>query len=113
MKHSKMASSIWSKLLTTSRRLYISNASYSHSAGIRYPVKLDSVFANHTAVYEESIKNPETFWGELAKERLRWMKPFDRVMNCDMKEAKMSWFEGGQLNVSGKVSSMKHLLLMI
>ena len=29
------------------------------------------------------------------------MKPFDRVMNCNMEKAQMSWFEGGQLNVSG------------
>ena len=70
-------------------------------SSLRYPLKLDYVSADHTALYNESIKNPEQFWGDLAKQRLRWLKPFDRVMNCDMETAKIRWFEGGQLNVSG------------
>ena len=73
----------------------------SVSSSVRYPIALDCVSANHTALYDESIKNPEQFWGDLAKQRLRWLKPFDRVMNCNMEQAKISWFEGGQLNVSG------------
>ena len=71
------------------------------SSSVNYPIKLDTVSKNHSAIYEESIRNPESFWGDLAQQRLRWMKPFDRVMDCNMEKARMSWFEGGQLNVSG------------
>jgi acetyl-CoA synthetase len=42
------------------------------------------VSENHTALYEESLKHPEQFWGDLARRRLRWTKEFDQVMDCDM-----------------------------
>ncbi|MEM7516902.1 MAG: acetyl-coenzyme A synthetase N-terminal domain-containing protein, partial [Planctomycetota bacterium] len=54
------------------------------------------------AVYErmhaESIRDPEGFFGRIAKE-LPWMKPFDSVL--DWSEAPVAkWFTGGQLNAS-------------
>ena len=57
----------------------------------------------HEAWYKESLERPEEFWGRLARERIRWIKPFneDNVMDCSMREARFSWFEGGQLNMSG------------
>ena len=81
------------------KRFKLSLSARHSSTGTRH--QLEYVSANHEALYTESISNPEGFWGELARERLRWMKPFDRVMNCNMEKAQMSWFEGGQLNVSG------------
>lgn len=51
-------------------------------------------------MYQESIKNPEKFWGNLAKERLTWFKPFTKVLTHDFANAKVKWFEGGKLNVS-------------
>lgn len=53
-------------------------------------------------LYELSIRDPETFWGSIAKERLAWSKPFDQVTDCDLSSGKINWFLGGQLNVSGE-----------
>ena len=69
---------------------------------VSYPLQLSSVSSNHAAVYEESIKHPEQFWGDLARRRLKWFKEFDQVMDCDMEKGEFSWFIGGVINVSGK-----------
>ena len=61
------------------------------------------VDVNHDELYAESLNNPQRFWGDLAKRRLRWMKEFNTVMDCDMNKGKISWFLGGKLNVSGKL----------
>ncbi|MFT7805940.1 acetyl-coenzyme A synthetase 2-like, mitochondrial [Arapaima gigas] len=49
---------------------------------------------------ELSVREPERFWGYFAKERLLWNKPFEQISDCDMKQGKIRWFLGGQLNVS-------------
>ena len=72
------------------------------SSSVTYPLQLASVSENHAALYEESLKNPQRFWGDLARRRLLWMKEFDQVMDCDMQEGKISWFNGGKLNVTGE-----------
>ncbi len=41
----------------------------------------------------------EGFWGDYAREKIDWFKPFDRVLNED--DAPFyKWFEGGELNVA-------------
>jgi len=67
---------------------------------VTYPLQLASVSENHAALYEESLKNPQRFWGDLARRRLLWIKEFDQVMDCNMQEGKISWFNGGILNVT-------------
>ncbi|KAJ3610934.1 hypothetical protein NHX12_023024, partial [Muraenolepis orangiensis] len=47
-----------------------------------------------------SLEDPDAFWGSIAHERLCWMKPFERVQDCDLAEGQVRWFLGGQLNVS-------------
>ncbi|KAI8484374.1 PREDICTED: acetyl-coenzyme A synthetase 2-like, mitochondrial isoform X2 [Branchiostoma belcheri] len=54
----------------------------------------------HQDLYEFSLREPDTFWGTLAKSRLQWFRSFDRVSDCDMSEGRIKWFLGGQLNVS-------------
>jgi acetyl-CoA synthetase len=49
------------------------------------------------SLHERAEQDPEGFWAEQA-ERLRWTKPWDRVLEWDLPFAK--WFVGGQLNVS-------------
>ncbi|XP_026141892.1 acetyl-coenzyme A synthetase 2-like, mitochondrial [Carassius auratus] len=51
-------------------------------------------------LYELSVRDPETFWGSIARERLTWTKLFDQVTDCDLSSGKINWFLGGQLNVS-------------
>uniref|UniRef100_A0A6Q2ZM20 Propionate--CoA ligase n=1 Tax=Esox lucius TaxID=8010 RepID=A0A6Q2ZM20_ESOLU len=55
---------------------------------------------SYKELYQMSVKDPDTFWGLIAKERLTWSKPFDQVSDCDITSGKISWFLGGQLNVS-------------
>ena len=69
---------------------------------VSYPVDLAHVSASNADWYEESLSHPEQFWSDLARQRLRWMKDFDTVMDCDMDEGRISWFLGGVLNVSGE-----------
>ncbi|MFC1874333.1 acetate--CoA ligase [Chloroflexota bacterium] len=50
-------------------------------------------------IYDESIKNPEAFWAEMA-EQIDWYKKWDYVLVDDFKEGEHKWFDGGKLNVS-------------
>lgn len=72
---------------------------------VTYPLELAYVTENYDALHEESLKNPARFWGDLGRRRLRWMKNFDEVMDCDMNQGKMSWFNGGVLNATGEVNT--------
>src|SRR5688572_28280574 len=49
-------------------------------------------------LYDEAERDFEGFWGRLARERISWSKPFDRVLQWDLPFAK--WFGGGELNIS-------------
>ncbi len=46
--------------------------------------------------YDESIKNPEEFWGRAAK-AVHWDRPYDRVLD-DTNKPFYRWFAGGELN---------------
>ncbi len=50
-------------------------------------------------LYEESIRDPEGFWGRQA-DRLDWSRKWDRVLDWDYHKAYIRWFEGAKLNVS-------------
>ncbi|WP_428354433.1 acetate--CoA ligase [Methyloprofundus sp.] len=71
-----------------------------------YPVKTNIAKNAHIdndqylALYKQSIEQPEVFWAEQAEHFLDWHKPWDKVMDYDYPQGKISWFEGGQLNVS-------------
>jgi acetyl-CoA synthetase len=52
----------------------------------------------YNRIYQESIENPEKFWGKLA-EQLDWYKKWDKVLVEDFSNAKHEWFVGGKLNV--------------
>lgn len=51
--------------------------------------------------YQQSIENPDEFWGEAAK-KLDWIKPFTQVKNTNFSpdQYKVEWFADGELNVS-------------
>lgn len=46
--------------------------------------------------YEESIRNPEKFWGRAAQE-IQWYKPYQKVLD-DSRKPFYRWFVGGELN---------------
>lgn len=68
----------------------------------QYSVKLHFSNSENEKWYKESLENPERFWGDLAKTRIRWMKEYDRVMDVDMSNGSIKWFLNGVLNVTGK-----------
>ncbi|EIC84571.1 acetate--CoA ligase [Serratia sp. M24T3] len=51
--------------------------------------------------YQQSVEDPETFWGEQAKV-LDWIKPFTKVKNTSFAPGNIDirWFEDGTLNLA-------------
>ena len=66
-----------------------------------YPIDTAHVSSieQYKEIYEESIKNPEAFWANIA-ERISWFKKWDNVREYDFVDAHIKWFEGGTLNAS-------------
>lgn len=54
----------------------------------------------YQALYQESISNPERFFGEKARELLHWDKPFTKVQHGTFENGDVSWFLNGELNAS-------------
>ncbi|MFN4231651.1 acetate--CoA ligase [Thermus sp.] len=48
-------------------------------------------------LYEESLKDPQGFWGRVASE-LHWFEPWQKVLEGELPHAK--WFVGGKTNLS-------------
>jgi acetyl-CoA synthetase len=46
-----------------------------------------------------AIADPDKFWGEIAEE-FSWFEKWDKVSNCNLEKAQISWFEGGKTNLS-------------
>ncbi|HEX4112698.1 MAG TPA: acetate--CoA ligase [Stellaceae bacterium] len=56
--------------------------------------------AKYKAMYEQSIADPDKFWGEQGK-RLHWIKPYTKVKNTNFTgDVSIKWFEDGTLNAS-------------
>ncbi|KAG4033540.1 hypothetical protein MFRU_004g00480 [Monilinia fructicola] len=51
-------------------------------------------------LYDESIKEPNKFWGRLARELLTWQKDFETVHSGSFVGGDNAWFLEGQLNAS-------------
>ena len=66
------------------------------------PKNLDNPFIRnldeYNAMYQLSIEDPQTFFGEQAKENLAWIEPFTSVHNNKFADSK--WFEGGKINIA-------------
>ena len=68
-------------------------------ANLAEPTLIDD--AMYRAMYEASIRDPETFWGEHGK-RIDWIRSYSRAKNCSFAypDVSIKWFEDGTLNVS-------------
>jgi acetyl-CoA synthetase len=57
--------------------------------------------AKYRAMYDASIKDPDSFWAEQAK-RIHWYRPFSKVKNTSFATPNVSikWFEGGATNAA-------------
>jgi acetyl-CoA synthetase len=56
--------------------------------------------SEYDKMYKQSIKHPDKFWGNLAKEFLDWQVPFTQVLGGQFSDGQVTWFAGGKLNVS-------------
>lgn len=51
-------------------------------------------------VYRKSVRNPESYWEEIAEEHFMWHKRWDNVLSYDFDKPEFKWFEGAQLNIT-------------
>ena len=58
--------------------------------------RIDSV-KEYERLWQAAKDDPETFWGDLARQHLEWDQPFTRTFAGDMPDTR--WYEGGRLNV--------------
>ena len=67
-----------------------------------FAAKTNITAEQYKTLYKQSIDDPETFWGEQAKNFLSWSKPWDKVMDYsfDANDLYIKWFQGGTLNVA-------------
>ncbi len=58
--------------------------------------------AKYRALYEQSVKDPDGFWAEQAKQLVTWSKPWTKVSDWsyDAGNLHIKWFIGGKLNVA-------------
>jgi acetyl-CoA synthetase len=73
---------------------------YSVPAGVASRAHINE--AKYRQMYERSVKDPDGFWAEQAREFITWSKPWTQVSDWsfDAKNLHIKWFIGGKLNVS-------------
>ncbi|KAJ3362244.1 acetyl-coenzyme A synthetase 2 [Allomyces javanicus] len=52
------------------------------------------------AMWKQSINDPETFFGEHARNMIDWIQPFTKTRHGDFKTGDTAWFVDGTLNMS-------------
>jgi acetyl-CoA synthetase len=55
---------------------------------------------DYLRVYKYSLQHTDSFWDAVARRQLKWKKPWSRVSESDFLKGQVSWFPGGELNVS-------------
>ena len=56
-----------------------------------------SSIEDYNRMYDDSIKNPESFW-EGQADRISWFQKWNKVWDWDFDDAYIKWFEGAKLN---------------
>jgi acetyl-CoA synthetase len=85
-----MSNSIESTMIET--RVFPPPSDFAKQANV-------SQAAGYQALLEESDRDPEGFWGRLARQELNWNKPFTKVLD-ESRAPFYEWFGDGELNVS-------------
>lgn len=78
------------------------NLDHEHSAAPTYDAKTTTSLSAYHALHAESIKNPQKFWSDKAKELITWYKPFNphAAMSGGLDHGDVRFFAGGKLNVA-------------
>jgi acetyl-CoA synthetase len=58
-----------------------------------------STFEEYKEQYQESVTDPESFWGKIA-EGFVWRKKWSKVLEWDFNKPEVKWFQGGKLNIT-------------
>lgn len=61
-------------------------------------LKINS-FQEYKDQYDQSIKNPEQFWGNIANTFV-WKKKWDQVLAWNFDQPSVQWFKNGKLNIT-------------
>ena len=56
----------------------------------------------YAAMYQQSVEDPDGFWGEQAQQYLTWSKPWSKVSDWSFgaDDLHINWFVDGELNVA-------------
>ncbi|HWB24246.1 MAG TPA: acetate--CoA ligase [Chitinophagaceae bacterium] len=63
-----------------------------------YPYQIKSL-EGYKEAYENSVKNPENFWADIAS-HFHWRRKWDTVLDWNFTEPKVEWFKGAKLNIT-------------
>lgn len=55
--------------------------------------------SDYQQVYQESVKQPEKFWANVAEDFV-WRKKWDTVLEWDFNKPEVKWFVGAKLNIT-------------
>lgn len=58
-----------------------------------------STLYEYTRVYDESVKDPEGFWAEIA-ESFTWKNKWDETLKWEFESPEVKWFLNGKLNIT-------------
>ncbi|ADQ18795.1 acetyl-coenzyme A synthetase [Leadbetterella byssophila DSM 17132] len=61
-------------------------------------MRIKTIEEYHQA-YQESVKDPETFWAGIAQE-FQWKKPWTKVLDWNFEDYQVKWFRNGKLNIT-------------
>jgi acetyl-CoA synthetase len=83
------------------RELSVMNEQTIYPVGEKYKASALISDEQYEQMYEQSINNPDQFWGEQAQ-RLSWIKEFTKVKDTSFnkEDFHIRWFEDGVLNAS-------------
>ena len=63
-----------------------------------YPYQIKSL-EEYQSAYKHSVEDPEGFWAGVAG-HFDWHRKWDKVLNWNFTEPKVSWFSGARLNIT-------------
>ena len=69
---------------------------YPPSDSVKMRAHLDR--DQYEALYQESIKAPESFWPKMANDFISWSQPWHTLTESNLNQGEAAWFLGGQLN---------------
>ena len=76
-----------------SDKLYSANDDFQKQAHIK-------TMEEYRALYEESCKDPDSFWARIGNEYISWFQPFTKVREFDYYKPSIQYFIGGKTNVA-------------